>query len=159
MAPSRGNSGSSFRGTLLAVILLAVLGLAAYFTDGFGLLNRPKPEAPSAPALTRQGDKIVVPEGSPLRQRLTVAPAASEPVSAKLALPGIVEADPARTASVLTPLGGRLVELKVALGDRVAKDQVVAIIDSPDLAQAVDDDEKAKDALELAEKTLKRQEQ
>jgi hypothetical protein len=136
---------------------LGFAALAAYLTNGFGLLGSPKASAPEQPWLLHSGDKIVVPEGSSLRDRLTVAPAQSEPVNTKLVLPGVVEADPARTASVLTPLSGRLVELKVSLGDRVAKDQIVAVIDSPDLAQAFDDDEKAKAVLEMTEKNLKRQ--
>jgi cobalt-zinc-cadmium efflux system membrane fusion protein len=87
-----------------------------------------------------------------------VEPAAAQPVSAKIALPAIVESDPARTAAVLTPLSGRLISLKVALGDRVKKGQVLAIIDSPDLGQAYDDDAKAADTLRLAEKNLQREE-
>jgi len=109
--------------------------------------------------MLRQGDKIVVPEGSPLRERLTVMAAAAEAVSSKLQLPGIVEADPARTASVLTPLSGRVLELKVGLGDRVVRGQVLAVIDSPDLAQAYDDNDKAKDAAALTAKNLARQEE
>jgi cobalt-zinc-cadmium efflux system membrane fusion protein len=155
-------TGHRRSGLARSVIVFAAIGLgfaalAAYLTNGFGLLERSKTAAPEQPWLVRSGDKILVPEGSPLRDRLAVAPAASEPINPKLVFPGVVEADPARTASVLAPLGGRLRELKVSLGDRVAKDQLVAIIDSPDLAQAFDDDEKAKAAVELTEKNLRRQ--
>jgi len=159
MEPTRASPGSPRRGVLIAVVLLALIGVAAYFTDGFGLASKPKTETATPPAVVRHGEKLEVPENSPLRQRLTVAPVASQNVSGKLVLPGVVEADPARTAAVLSPLGGRLVELKAALGDRVTKGQVLAVIDSADLAQAFDDDEKAKDALDLTEKNLKRQEE
>jgi len=108
--------------------------------------------------MVRQGDKIIVPEGSALRDRLTVQPASAQAVSPKLILPGIVESDPARTTAVLTPLSGRLVALKVALGDRVTRGQVLAVIDSPDLGQAYDDDAKAADTAKLTEKNLARQE-
>jgi cobalt-zinc-cadmium efflux system membrane fusion protein len=107
----------------------------------------------------RQGDKIVIPESSPLRKRLTVAPAHAEAVSARLVLPAVVESDPARTAAVLTPLGGRVIEIKVALGDRVRQGQVLAVIDSPDLGQAFDDDDKAAAASQLTRKNLTRQEE
>jgi len=146
------------RALLSATIALGFVALVAYLTDGFGLLGRSRTTAPEAPWLTRSGNKILVPEGSPLRDRLTVAPAGKKPVNAKLVLPGVVEADPARTASVLPPLGGRILELKVSLGDRVEKDQVLAIIDSPDLAQAFGDDDKAKATLEMTDRNLKRQE-
>jgi cobalt-zinc-cadmium efflux system membrane fusion protein len=134
-----------------------MLLLAALLTHGFGLFNGRK--APAEPDLMiRQGDKILVPEGSALRSRLSVMAAAAQPVKPKLLLPAVVESDPARTAAVLAPLSGRLVALKVALGDRVSKGQIVAVIDSPDLGQALEDDEKAADSLHLSEKNLERQE-
>jgi len=111
------------------------------------------------PALQHQDGKIVVPKDSPLRSYIAFAPAATRSVGEKLSVPAMVEADPARSVAVLPQLGGRLAELKVALGDRVTAGQVLAVIDSPDLAQAYDDDEKAADTLALTEKTLKRQEQ
>jgi len=150
----------TFRGKafLWAGVGLGLLFLAAFLTRGFGLLGGSGKAAAEPQAMVRQGDKITVPEGSALRERLSVMPAAVQTVGAKLVLPGIVEADPARTAAVLTPLGGRVVALKVGLGDRVAQGQALAVIDSPDLGQAYDDDDKAADALKLTEKNLARQE-
>jgi cobalt-zinc-cadmium efflux system membrane fusion protein len=82
-----------------------------------------------------------------------------EPVTPKLVLPAVVESDPARTAAIFPPLGGRVRELKVALGERVVRGQTLALIDSPDLAQAYDDNDKASDALRLTEKILARQQE
>ena len=127
------------RSFLWGGILLGLLLVAAFLTGGFGLLGAGKTAAAEPAMLVRQGDKIVIPESSPLRKRLVVEPAHAEPVSAQLALPAIVESDPARTAAVLTPLGGRVLEIKVALGDRVRQGQVLAVIDSSDLGQAYDD--------------------
>jgi cobalt-zinc-cadmium efflux system membrane fusion protein len=136
---------------------LGLLLVLALLTHGFGLAGAQSKPAAEAPLLIHQGDRILVPEGSALRDRLLVMAAPSEPVSPKLALPGVVEADPARTAAVLSPLGGRVLQLKVALGDRVSRGQVLAVIESPDLAQAYDDDEKAADNFELTRKKLERQ--
>jgi membrane fusion protein, heavy metal efflux system len=136
------------------------LGLAlvlVLFTNGFGLWGHGG-GAPDKPLLLHQNGKIFVPEDSALRQRLVVAPAQEEPLGAALVLPGIVESDPGRTAAVLPPLGGRVVELKVALGERVQRGQALLVIDAPDLAQAFDDDAKAADALSLTSKALARQE-
>ena len=150
----------SFRGGafLWGGIGLGLLLLTVLLTHGFGLLGASGKGSAEPELMVRQGDKITVPEGSSLRARLTVMPAAAQPISPKLLLPAVVESDPARTAAVLTPLSGRLTALKVALGDRVARGQVVAVIDSPDLAQAFNDDEKAADSFKLTEKNLARQE-
>jgi cobalt-zinc-cadmium efflux system membrane fusion protein len=135
-----------------------LLFAAALFTHGFGLLHESvKSAAPDL--MTRQGNRIFVPEGSALRNRLSVMQAPVQPVTPKLVLPAVVESDPARTAAIFPPLGGRVRELKVALGERVVRGQALAVIDSPDLAQAYDDNDKASDALRLAEKILARQQE
>jgi membrane fusion protein, heavy metal efflux system len=146
------------RAFLWGGIGVGLLFLILMLTHGFGLWGGGAKGEPETQSFIRQGNKIIVPEGSALRGRLSVLPAPTQAVSSKLALPGIVEADPARTAAVLSPLSGRLVALKVALGDRVNQGQLLAVIDSPDLGQAYDDDDKASDALQLADKNLGRQE-
>ncbi len=85
-----------------------ILVLAALLTRGFGLLGGVGKRSAEPELMIRQGDKIIVPAGSALRDRLTVMSAPARPVSPKLTLPAIVESDPARTAAVLTPLSGRL---------------------------------------------------
>ena len=140
-------------GGLAAGILLVVLLL----THGFGLFSR-APAAEQAPALVHQGDRIFVPESSPLRQRLTLMAAAAAATSGRITVPGIVESDPVRTVTVLPPGGGRVREVKVSLGDRVKRGQVLVVIDSPDLAQAYADNDKAASAARLAATNLQRAE-
>lgn len=143
---------------LWAGIAVGLLIIFTLYASKAGWFSGKEPPPPP-PALQRQGDKIVIPADSPLRSRIGFAPAGTHATGAKLSVPGIIEADPSRTIPVLPPLAGRLAELKVSLGDRVAAGQVLAVLDSPDLAQAYEDDEKAADAVALAEKTLKRQQQ
>jgi cobalt-zinc-cadmium efflux system membrane fusion protein len=139
-------------GAALGVLLIILL-----YTRGFGLVPaRGAPE--EAPLLVHRGESIFVPEGSALRQKLTLEPALAVPVSARLELPGLVESDPARTAALLPAVGGRVEELRVRLGDRVHAGQVLAVIDSPDLAQAYEDNAKAADAFTLTRRNLERQE-
>jgi cobalt-zinc-cadmium efflux system membrane fusion protein len=149
----------SFQGRafLWGGIGLGLLFVAALFTHGFGLLTGSGTQSESPELMVRKGERIVVPEGSALRARLAVEPATAQPVDPKLVLPAVVESDPARTAAVLPALGGRVVKLNVVLGERVVRGQALAIIDSPDLAQAYDDNEKAADTLKLADKILARQ--
>jgi membrane fusion protein, heavy metal efflux system len=144
------------RGFLWGGIGLGVVLVILLFTKGFGLFGGGNSEE-EVPLLIHKGDKIVVPEGSPLRSRLGVMPARAEPVEPQLSLPAVVESDPARTVPVLAPLSGRVVRLGAQLGDRVQRGQVLAVIDSPDLAQAVDDYNKAANAYALTQKTLARQ--
>ena len=147
----RLSSGNMARSRLvLSVVMAAVVGAWAVTVDHAAWADEQY--------FVRQGDKVIIPEGSPIRSRLTVASVNSEVSGLKLALPAIVEADPARTANILPPLSGRIMELKASLGDRVTPQQVLAVVDSPDLAQAYDDYDKAEDTFRLAEKNLKRQE-
>jgi len=145
---------------LILVLLTAGGGLAAYRLL-LNLSNLPSP-APAAmpqraaPSLVRDGSRIVVPEGSPLRSKLTIGAVAQKQIERKLQLPAIVEANPARTVKVLPPVAGRLIDLNVQLGERVERGQELAVIDSSDLAQAYADSEKARSALKLTKQTLDR---
>ena len=109
------------------------------------------------PMLIREGARISVPDGSPLRGKLTIGPVAQREIQRKLVLPAVVEADPARTVKVLPPVTGRVTDLKVQLGERVVQGQELAVIDSGDLAQAYADIEKARSVLTLTKKALDRQ--
>ncbi len=139
-------------GLIAGVVLILVL-----FTHGFGLLDGAKPP-PEAPLLEHRGEALYVPEGSALRSHLAVAPVQEVPLSAQLRVPGVIESDPARTAAVLSPGAGRVTEVRARPGERVNAGDVLLRIDSPDLAQAQDDDAKAAEALALARKNLARAE-
>lgn len=110
----------------------------------------------STPALVVHGRQIEIPAGSPLRQRLKVAPVAMHQAPHELGFPATVEADPAHMANVLPALTGRVVSLDVDIGDHVQRGQLLAVIDSGDLAQAYADVDKARDAMNLAQKSLDR---
>ena len=109
------------------------------------------------PAVKHEGARIVVPEGSPVRNKLMVAPVAEQEIARRLVLPATVEADPAWTVKVLPPVTGRVTDLMVQLGERVTQGQPLAVIDSGDLAQAYADIEKAKSVVTLTKKALDRQ--
>jgi cobalt-zinc-cadmium efflux system membrane fusion protein len=138
---------------------LGLLLVAVLLTHGFGLMGGTAKVTEGPAWMVRQGNQIVIPEGSPLRPRLTISPASADSIEPKLALPGTVESDPARTATVIPQLSGRVIDLKVRLGDRVVKGQLLAVLDSADLTQAYDDYDKAAVAFQLSEKNLGRQQE
>lgn len=110
----------------------------------------------SEPMFTEGQGLLTVPEKSPMRSHLFVQTVLPRSDAAKLALPAIVEADPALVVNVLSPLSGKLVELRVELGQIVKQGHTLAILASGDLAQAYADDDKARDAFETARKALER---
>jgi len=144
------------RAFLWGAVVLGVLVLLLFLTRGFGLLG-PRGGAPQTPALVREGDTVRLPEGSALRGQITLQRAVAQSVRPQLHLPAVIEADPARTVAVLTPVSGRVTELKVTLGDRVKAGQLLALVDSPDLAQAYADNARAADSFTLTARNLERQ--
>jgi cobalt-zinc-cadmium efflux system membrane fusion protein len=157
-------SKSSRRGRWLPLIVVGMLlGVAAdrYIVPSVRFpefASKPQ-EAPAKPepVLSHVGNRIVVPGSSPLRTMLTVAPPTMKNVARTLVLPAVVEADPSRTVRVVPPVTGRVTELKVQLGGRVTEGDVLAVIDSGDLAQAWSDIEKARATVTLTRKALDRQ--
>jgi membrane fusion protein, heavy metal efflux system len=119
--------------------------------------GRGKPSAPAPDLYERQGTRVVVPEGSPLRTRIKVEPATEQLIQSQLLAPASVESDPARLAKISPPLSGRVEKLLVHLGDRVAKGQPLLILNAPDLAQAQADFVKAQSGLAQSQKTYARQ--
>ncbi|MBB3637622.1 efflux RND transporter periplasmic adaptor subunit [Variovorax atrisoli] len=141
-----------------ARIVFGVMTCAALCVDSFDGAAHAATTVAAAPApmLVRQGNRLSVPAGSPLRDRLLVATVGQDTLPHEVSLPATVEANPASTVNILPPLTGRLLELKVRLGDTVRRGQVLATMSSPDLAQAVADAQKARDALDLAQRALVR---
>lgn len=113
-------------------------------------------DAETPPAFTVDHGVLKVPENSPLRKELVIQPVDMRAAPHAMVFPANVEADPARTANVLPALTGKVVELKIGLGDHVNRGQLLAVVDSGDLAQANADVVKARDAFDLARKTLDR---
>src|SRR5215469_14159053 len=151
-----GRASSLGRQTMLSlrwlncgVVCLGLLGLlSACGKSG---------EAGNGPVMfTQEHDLFVVPANSPLRSHLAVQMVDSGVAKQTLDLPAVVEADPHRVVNILAPVTGRVTELKVQIGDHVKRGQVMATIASGDMAQALSDEDKARDALALAKKALDR---
>jgi cobalt-zinc-cadmium efflux system membrane fusion protein len=133
-------------------LMLATAPLALSLTA----CHRANAGADAGAMFTDDHGLLTVPAASPLRTHMTVRPVNAGAAGAGVDLPAAVEADPARVANVLAPLTGRVVALKVAIGDHVHQGQVLAVLASGDFAQARSDEDKARDAFELAKRALER---
>ena len=78
------------------------------------------------------------------------------PAFNELQVTGVVAPDVNRSVPVLSLTGGRAVQIRTKLGDMVTKDQTLLVIDSPDLAQAFADYQKAQADATLAGQQLSR---
>ena len=144
---------------LITIVVALVLVAAGWrlFLGPFGHAEPSHEVAVKAAPLARSGEQVTVPENSPVRGALTIAPVAVKDVRRNLVLPAVVEADPARLIKVLPPLSGRVMQLKVQLGERVTAGQPLVVLDSPDLAQAYADYDRAKVQLKLTQQNRDRQ--
>jgi cobalt-zinc-cadmium efflux system membrane fusion protein len=163
--PDRSDARPPAGGSLRPAMLLALVVVVGSIVAGgyrlrAGPFGGPDPAlfaAAKAPVLIRTGERVTVPEGSPMRNGLAIEPVAERDVQRNLVLPAVVEADPARLIKVLPPLAGRVTQLKVQLGQQVQAGQPLVVIDSPDLATAYADYDRAKVLLSLALKSRDRQ--
>ena len=71
--------------------------------------------------------------------------------------PGVIAPDVSRTVSVFSLANGFATQVPVQLGQQVTKGQVLAVVDSPDLAKAISVYQTAKAQLELSGKELNRE--
>lgn len=140
---------------VVAIVTIVVLWIAS--SSSTQAVNH-KAAPIDIPMFTHKSDKIFVAANSPIKSRLVIATVtvADDTASDQMSFPGVVEANAASTVNIQSPLTGRLVALNVKLGDIVKKGQILAIISSSDLAQALADSTKANDSLELANRTLAR---
>lgn len=140
---------------IVAAVLVSLL-LLVILCKGCLAIAANKKNAPSEPMLIRQNGKISIPKSSPLRSQMMIQTINRSATPHIVSFPGIVEADPSHIVNILPPLTGRLIALKIKLGDTVKRDQTLAIIRSPELALAYSNNNKAMSMLKLTSDTLKR---
>jgi cobalt-zinc-cadmium efflux system membrane fusion protein len=125
--------------------LRLIITVPVLLSAGLGTgCNRRIATRPSAQEQTpTKGEAQPVFYVAPGSKGITTATVRPEPIPSYLDLPAQIQAEPTRVVHVFLPAGGRITEMKVSPGDRVVKGQVLAILDSGDLARAVADYHKA----------------
>jgi cobalt-zinc-cadmium efflux system membrane fusion protein len=89
-------------------------------------------------------------------QKIEVAAVAEQVVDDTLQTSGTIMLDDLRSGHVFSPVTGRVVKILAPLGQHVKKGDPLAIIESPDVGQAVSDVHKAEASLIAAEHDLQR---
>jgi cobalt-zinc-cadmium efflux system membrane fusion protein len=87
---------------------------------------------------------------------ITISPVGEHDVGGAIVTSGKVTFDDLRVSHVFSPVSGRVTQILAQPGERVKKDQPLAIIQSPDLGQAFSDLAKAQADMGAAEKDYKR---
>src|SRR5262245_59632496 len=84
---------------------------ASLWMAGCGQSRSGEPAAASAPVpqVVREGGRIKVALSSPLRKALLVGVAEEQLVERPIAVPAVIEADPAKLVKVVPPVSGRIV--------------------------------------------------
>src|SRR5450631_3496028 len=127
------------------VLLLAALGGAA-------ACSKDTPAATSKPPITVDPDVFLTDQP----QLFKTAKAETRALPTQVTANGTVSPDVNRTIHVTSLGGGRVVDLKVKLGDAVTKGQTLLVISSPDLSSAMSDYQKSKADEVLSHKALDR---
>jgi len=140
---------------VLSRLLPPLAALSMVFVGPVGC-DHPGKTAPAIEAFTRVENRLLVPEGSPLRKTLQFMTTQDGIVDEGLTVPAAIEADPSELVKILPPVSGRVVQLHVHLGDWVQKGQPLATLESADLAQAYADLQRASAQYQQARKTLDR---
>jgi membrane fusion protein, heavy metal efflux system len=107
----------------------------------------------SAPAI--EGETIIFTKDSPQLATLQTIAAVQERESF-VRINGRTGWDETRTARVLTPLAGRVIEIRATAGALVKKGQVLAVISSPDFGVVQAEARRSETDLQLADKQLQR---
>lgn len=116
-AATPSTSRTARRALTATVVATVVAGLASL------AFSKPPPVAPEHQTLTADAKGVTIEAGAPQWKYIQLATAEASPPLPALPLPARVELDESRTASVASPLAGRVEEVHVRLGDVVHKGQ------------------------------------
>jgi cobalt-zinc-cadmium efflux system membrane fusion protein len=142
----------SARGLARAIRLVAPLALAAF---GAGCHSSEAAVIQQAPPAPPQGE-VWLTQQQVKDAKIEVSPLTPRNVDDTILTSGTIALDDQRTGHVFSPVTGRVVSIIGGLGERVAKGAPLAVIESPDIGNAVSDVHKAEADLLTAEHDLKR---
>jgi RND family efflux transporter MFP subunit len=136
----------------ISAAILAVLAV------GWVALTRSHAPAAAPETATRPGAAVSVPAGAQRVLQIETAPVRAEAVGGVVQATGLVSFPADQTVKISPRLQGRIDQVLVHAGDRVAAGQTLAILDSVDAANAQAAARQAENKLRLARANRERQE-
>lgn len=123
----------------ILLIVLVVLAAAVWLnmpSMQFSKVNDTTPEKQTAPAIkTPSDEKIMLTPESVKNSGIEVATAGSALLKTTLEFPGEIELNKKNLAHVVPRVAGIVTEIRKNLGDKVRRDEIIAILDSQGLAE------------------------
>jgi membrane fusion protein, heavy metal efflux system len=130
------------------VLLLSLGALTGCRSDAPGADVQASPPPAASPAAT-----AVVRLSSSQLQQVRVEALSAGAADDAIRTTGVVEFNADRVARILPPVSGQVRDLAIKVGDVVAKDAVLFVLSSREIAAAISDHRASHKDLELAEKT------
>jgi cobalt-zinc-cadmium efflux system membrane fusion protein len=115
-----------------------------------------KPPAVEAPEVHPPDGEVWLTPSQVKDAKIEVAPLKEHDVDDTILTSGTISLDDLRTGHVFSPVTGRVITILANLGQRVKKGDPLAVIESPDIGQAVSDVHKAEADLMAADHDVKR---
>jgi cobalt-zinc-cadmium efflux system membrane fusion protein len=106
--------------------------------------------------LIRHDDLIEIPSNSPIKKVLKRLTIQSQLKNQVYSVPGYVETNAKKDIEITTPIPGRIIRIPIKLGDWVQKNQILAEIKSPELADLYSNYDTAVAQLNLTTQLLER---
>jgi len=143
---------AALTGFWLSLIFACVVSCAGCHSGSPAQAGAQSAGSPSGQVETQGDAQYLAPSSKGIRTEIV----RTSPIPEYLDLPAHIDADPTRVVHVFAPAGGRINEMKIRPWDRVAKGQVLATIESSELARAVADYHKAIADDQVKQKALAR---
>jgi len=134
-----------------AIILVACVASGALV----GACKKPPTNTKAASPTPPSGEVWLTPE-QVAAANIRVEDVAVRPIDDQITTSGRITLDDQRTGHVFSPVTGRVIRVQAQLGARVKKGEPLAVIESPDIGNAVSDVHKAEADLVAAEHDRKR---
>ena len=150
-----GDSGKQRRLRVLPIVVAIVISaVAIWFAAGF---TREAPAPPAeAPGMKVENDTVTLEPDAPQWKTLKLGAASAATVTWSDKIPARIQIDQGRASRVGSPLGGRVTNVNVELGQRVRAGTPLFTVSSPEIAALKSEQEKTNVELTVARTTYDR---